>query len=861
MKRLLFLAALMGCGCSSELEGGAHRVIITVDARLVATCLELQLARADGSALSSLVLPREPARSTYTVGVLRGELPSSITYRAVALIGASCDDRAGLQLNGTSSPVAAAFPASGVVEIALALDAPDATLDADGDGYLDVAKGGSDCDDADPGVHPGLEQACGSTKDTDCNGQVGCADVACAQQAMCQNSATRLTFTNPPRTVAVGACSAELTVEAQGALGAVSVAGDTAVMLGASLSGVTFHIGATCASPAVTQVTLPAGRSSVRAYFKAAQPGAPLLTAAAPPLAPASQSATVVPSAAPQLAFTTPSRSVAAGACSPVVALETRDALGSPLDVSADTTVALAASPAVDFAFYSDDTCQRPVTSVEVSRGSHSANLYFRGTKAGVFDLTASAAGLTDATQQATVTPVPPSLLAFLTAPTAVPAGACSPVVTVQAQDGSGDAAPPGASIDVTLTAAPDAGFTFFSGPSCATAASSVLMAAGTSQVSFSFRGTSVGAVAVTAAAPGLTSATQGYSITPAWYATGGTWAYRKLLTINPARVGAGGVNDFPVLVSCTRPGTAPCAGDADLSGSRVHAQGWDLVFTAADGTTKLSHERESFDNATGKLAAWVKLPSVSPSAPTSFYLYYGNPSVSSDQQDAANVWSNGHVGVWHLNEATGTTVRDSTSNGNDGAKLTAAEPNAVAGHIAGAQDFDGTDDVANLGDDTSLNVSYLTVSLWLRMNAWQPNGGVLAKGGSSTRQYWLWTWGSAVAFEVDEGGMHNGAWTPSLGQWVHLALTYDGTNAVAYQDGVVKNTYAQMTGPIDPRTSPLLLGQLPGFSYADAALDEVRVSSSARTAGWILTEFNSQQSPDTSASGFFSAIGAEEPR
>jgi uncharacterized repeat protein (TIGR01451 family) len=67
-------------------------------------------------------------------------------------------------------------------------------VDADGDGYgagsatvrcHGGVANGSDCDDADPAVHPGAGEVCDDAIDNDCNTQADCADAACNADAAC----------------------------------------------------------------------------------------------------------------------------------------------------------------------------------------------------------------------------------------------------------------------------------------------------------------------------------------------------------------------------------------------------------------------------------------------------------------------------------------------------------------------------------------------------------------------------------------------------------------------------------------------------------------------------------------------------
>jgi len=108
------------------------------------------------------------------------------------------------------------------------------------------------------------------------------------------------------------------------------------------------------------------------------------------------------------------------------------------------------------------------------------------------------------------------------------------------------------------------------------------------------------------------------------WYDT--DWQLRKQITINSAQV-TSSLTDFPVLISVT---------DTDLSAART--DGNDILFTAGDGVTQLSHEIESWDDASGNLVAWVKVPSLSSVSDTDIYIYYDN-GVASNQEDASGTW------------------------------------------------------------------------------------------------------------------------------------------------------------------------------------------------------------------------------
>ncbi|MCC6392762.1 MAG: DUF2341 domain-containing protein, partial [Bryobacterales bacterium] len=209
-----------------------------------------------------------------------------------------------------------------------------------------------------------------------------------------------------------------------------------------------------------------------------------------------------------------------------------------------------------------------------------------------------------------------------------------------------------------------------------------------------------------------LLAVTAAMGQTPAWYNTG--WSNRKAITINHTRVaGPGSLTNFPVLFAAT---------DANLktvgNGGRVgKADGTDILFTAADGVTKLNHELERYNAATGEVAAWVQIAALSPAADTVVYVSYGNASAG-DQQNKTAVWSNGYKGVWHLGEnAANTTVADSSGTGNTGTNQANTSSKTAAGKVGNGLTFNGSSDWVSIASSASLGsgLGSFTISAWVK--------------------------------------------------------------------------------------------------------------------------------------------------
>jgi len=322
-------------------------------------------------------------------------------------------------------------------------------------------------------------------------------------------------------------------------------------------------------------------------------------------------------------------------------------------------------------------------------------------------------------------------------------------------------------------------------------------------------------------------------------------WAKRVKLTIDSDDVDEE-LTDFPVLLHLsTSSGTD--GDDVSFIFDEIGSNSKKLAVTTTDGT-ECYVEVEEWDSVNEEAWLWVKVPSISSTADTSLYLYYDtdhedNTAYVGDPAStpAENVWDSNFKLVTHMNDnPDSSSIRDSTTNGNDGTKVSAGNPVQTDGVSGNAQDF--SNDYINCGDDDSLElVETLTLEAWIKPDSLSINS-IISRGQS----YWLLVlYGDLTFYRFQEGGgagyLRASGALPT-GTFSHVAATYDtsATDEVKmYVDGQLV-LEGSLDGPIASVTDDLSIGTYLTYSYFqfDGTIDETKISDTVRSDAWIKASY-----------------------
>ncbi|MEY3829611.1 MAG: hypothetical protein RL636_1312, partial [Verrucomicrobiota bacterium] len=281
-----------------------------------------------------------------------------------------------------------------------------------------------------------------------------------------------------------------------------------------------------------------------------------------------------------------------------------------------------------------------------------------------------------------------------------------------------------------------------------------------------------------------------------------------------------------------------------------AQADGADLRVTDASGRS-LALEIESWDKAAGEAVVWVRVPEIRGATRQELKLHWGNPQAKT-VSDGSKVFSrdNGYLSVWHM----GQEVKDAV--GTLPSKVVGTKP--IEGLIGAARSFAGKEGVFS-GDKITgypTDASSHTTSAWIKPT--RSNSTIIAWGNEAGGR------GSKVRFQLrapqhlhidsnfsDVDGPSNLA--PD--EWHYVTHTYDKNDGRLY-----------LNGKLDGKASPTLNIKSPArlwiggwydvYSY-EGDMDEVRVSSVARSPEWIKLEY-ANQAPNQCLVGHVVTQGGE---
>jgi hypothetical protein len=312
-------------------------------------------------------------------------------------------------------------------------------------------------------------------------------------------------------------------------------------------------------------------------------------------------------------------------------------------------------------------------------------------------------------------------------------------------------------------------------------------------------------------------------------------------------------LSNFPLLVSIT---------DSDLKttgngGHVTNSNGYDIVFTDNTETTKLDHEIEKYNASTGEIEMWVRIPNLSTITDTIIYMYFGNSSITTSQENKTGVWNTNYVGAWHMKEdpsGTAPQMKDSTSNAFNGTSegsMTSGE--SVAAQIGNGLSFNGTSQDVNVAHNSALNLnSSFTISFWTKFTGAETQSfpSIIGKGNSATANGWLFYENASshqLAFKRDnlDYGVTSSNTIDST-TFRHYVMVYNSSlqTITGYVNGVPDLKIGSISYPTDSGTDPMLMANTD--QNANIILDEVHISSTNLSENWITAEYNNQSSPST---------------
>lgn len=196
------------------------------------------------------------------------------------------------------------------------------------------------------------------------------------------------------------------------------------------------------------------------------------------------------------------------------------------------------------------------------------------------------------------------------------------------------------------------------------------------------------------------------------------------------------------------------------------------------------------------------------------------------------------------MGETSGTTMVDATKNGNDGTyagTVTLGQPGALATDKGTAVAFDGHTAGATVPSSPSLQLTSITIELWVKKSTESGYGICVAKNlfellndSYSGRLQFRMT-SSADPAIVSSTAL-------VLNTWYYVVATYDGSAASLYINGKLDSTHPAVATPAQ-NDGPLYIGRRADGFFNNAAFQHVAIYPIALSADRIAAHWTAATS------------------
>lgn len=273
-------------------------------------------------------------------------------------------------------------------------------------------------------------------------------------------------------------------------------------------------------------------------------------------------------------------------------------------------------------------------------------------------------------------------------------------------------------------------------------------------------------------------------------------------------------------------------------------ATGGDLRFKSGDGATELNYEIESW-NPGGNSYVWVQVPRFTNNC--SLLAQWGGYAGSAAPACTTNgaTWSNGFLGVWHLDELFGAHKDSSTNQG--AARFTQAVGQGFPAGISGGSDnfnnLNATSDyisLPNMGTNAQI-----TVECWTRLNAVPPDtlrGLVSCDNWNTGVTHFRCNNSLQIQASYYNGGVviNSPANSLAVSNWFYSGYVMAGAGSGNFRLFLNGTNVATATGIAANDNTDMNIAREYGGRNLNARMDEVRISSVARSTNWLWATYQS---------------------